>query len=138
MVNEITLKNTVRNTVIFESSDEEEEGGNEIYEQYDQYDSPDEETDEVLTKLEPFFEDIATLEVVGREAIKINFIDNRIGDFVDKKEKCDFDLDEEGYPLLPDGGEEFVVPYLDKLSKKMKDLKGYNIETNIKGFKFKI
>ena len=138
MVNEITLKNTVRNTVIFESSDEEEEGGNEIYEQYDEYDSPDEETDEVLTKLEPFFEDIATLEVIGREAIKINFIDNRIGDFVDKKEKCDFDLDEEGYPLLPDGGEEFVVPYLDKLSKKMKDLKGYNIETNIKGFKFKI
>ena len=56
--------------------------------------------------------------------------------FVDKDEDCDFDKDEDRYPIMPDGGEEFFIPYMTKVSKNNKKFKGCVIETNVKNFSF--
>lgn len=138
MVAEITLKDTVRNTVIFESSDEDDCCEEEKIELYNDYESSDEETDEMLDYLEPYLEEVAKVETIGKKAIKINFLDVSNYKFAKKDEKCDFDHDEDGNPIFPDGSEEFIVPFLLLLSKKNKNLKGYTFETNVNNFKFNL
>lgn len=95
------------------------------------YDSTDEATEEYQDILNTYLGDIASVDCLGLKAYKIDFYDTNIEKLEDKKCKCDFDLDDNGYPTIPDGGEEFIIPYLFALSKKVKFFKKCVFETNI-------
>ena len=58
--------------------------------------------------------------------------------FCKKNEVCEFDYDDNGYPIMPDGGENFFIPYMEELKTLNNDLDGLKIDTNVKGFKFKL
>jgi hypothetical protein len=125
----------IRNFEFFESDDEEEvDNISEVNEKdnYDGYDTPDEDTEEFVEILQELLNDIAVVDVIGLKVYKIDFYDTKnIGELEDKKCKCDFDLRDDGYPIMPDGGEEFIAPYLLRVSKKFKFFKGCIFETNI-------
>ena len=108
--NEIKLKDTIYNEEIYDSDEEDEEETNYEFLEDRDYESCDEETE--------------------------NVAETKNLTFVDKDEDCDFDKDEEKYPIMPDGGEEFFIPYMTKVSKNNKKFKGCVIETNVKNFSF--
>lgn len=121
----------VRNFTFFDSDEDMDDDVVEEVEDYDGYDTADEETDENLELLANLLNEIAEVEVVGLKVYKINFHDTRIGNLEDKNCDCDFDLDKNGVPIMPDGGEEFIAPYLLLISQKFKFFKGCVFETNI-------
>jgi len=104
---------------------------------YDGYDTADEDTENFCDFLNDILSDIADVETLGLKVYKINFYDNKVGKMEDYNCVCDFDKDDKGQPIMPDGGEEFIVPYLSLVRKKKKYLKDCIFETNI-NFKFTI
>ena len=121
----------VRNFEFFDSDEDIEDNNIEDLEDYDGYDTADEETDNNLETLTKLLEQVAEVEVIGLKVYKIIFHDTRIEELEDKNSNCDFDFDKKGIPLMPDGGEEFIAPYLLRISKKFKFFKGCIFETNI-------
>lgn len=137
MSDEIKLKNTVYNEEIYDSDEDSDEDENnyEFLEDKD-YESCDEETEELSEILENLLKDVAVLDVVGKKAFRVEFTHTKNLLFVDKNEDCDFDEDDDGYPIMPDGGEEFFIPYMNKVLEKNKQFKNCTIETNVKNFTF--
>ena len=125
----------VRNFDYFDSDDDLEEGVIEKLDDYDGYETADEETDEYLVGLERLLKDIADVEVIGLKVYKINFHDTRLENFMDKDTNSDFDIDDSGFPVMLDGGEEFIAPYMKKISEKVPYYKGCTFETNV-NYKF--
>lgn len=128
---ETSKEHIVRNFEFFDSDEDIEDDNIEDLEEYDGYDSADEETEEHLEELSELLSDIAEVEVIGLKVYKINFHDTRIGQLEDKNCKCDFDYDKNKMPVMPDGGEEFIAPYLLAVSKREKFFKDCIFETNI-------
>lgn len=129
---EIDKELIVRNFEFFDSdaSDNGDEPLEEL-DDYDGYDTEDEDTINNLDILGSLLVDIADVEVLGYKVYKINFHDTRIKNLEDKKCNCDFDYDDNDLPIMVDGGEEFIAPYLLAVSKKKKFFKGCIFETNI-------
>ena len=135
-MSEIQLKDTVYNEEIYDSDEEEEEDTNyENLEDRD-YESCDEETEELSDILQDLLKEVAVIDTMGKKVFRVEFTYTKNLVFVDKNEDCDFDEDEDGYPIMPDGGEEFILPYMKNVVRNNKKFKGCTIETNVKNFSF--
>lgn len=91
--------------------------------------SPDEETDDLFESLELLLENVGTLSCLGKKYFRIEFYDTKF-DFLDKEEECEFDYNEENFPVLHEGSQEYIIPYLYCLSDYLEDIKDCNFETN--------
>ena len=80
--------------------------------------------------------DICTISCVGLNSFRIDFYDTNF-QFEVKNTRCDFDVDDYNLPIMIDGGQSFLLPYLNQLSEFYDDLKGCSFETN-KNITFKI
>ena len=137
MDDEIQLKNTVYNEEIYDSDEDsdEDETNYEFLEEKD-YESCDEETEELSDILQNLLKEVAVVDTMGKKVFRVEFTYTKNLIFVEKSEDCDFDEDEEGYPVMPDGGEEFFIPYMNIVAKNNKKFKKCTIETNVKNFSF--
>lgn len=137
MGDEIQLKNTVYNEEIYDSDEDsdEDETNYEFLEERD-YESCDEETEDLSEILQNLLKEVAVVDAMGKKAFRVEFTYTKNLIFVDKKEDCDFDDDDDGYPIMPDGGEEFFIPYMNKVMKNNRKFRGCTIETNVKNFSF--
>ena len=98
--------------------------------------SPDDTTLELFDTLNGRLQEICNLSCVGLNSFRIEFFDTNF-QLEDKKTRCDFDVDDYDLPIMIDGGQSFIVPYLNQLSEFYDDLKGCSFETN-KNITFKI
>ena len=121
----------VRNFEFFDSDEEIDDNNIEEFEDYDGYDTADEETEDNLEILNKLLKEIAEVEVIGKKVYKINFFDTRIYKLEEIDCDCDFDFDDNNLPIIPDGGEEFIAPYLLEISKKIPYFEDCIFETNI-------
>ena len=98
--------------------------------------SPDDTTLELFDILNERLQEICNLSCVGLNSFRIEFFDTNFK-LEDKKTRCDFDVDDYNIPIMIDGGQNFIAPYLNQLSEIYDDLKGCSFETN-KNITFKI
>jgi hypothetical protein len=122
----------VKNFELPDSDSDEDVNDLDLDLDLDEYDSPDEDTEDYLEILEKLLCDVADVEVIGLNTYKINFHDTNIKKLENKNCKCDFDEDDDGMPIMIDGGEEFIKPYLFKVSKKIAFFKDCVFKYNIK------
>jgi len=139
MSDEIEVKNEVANFTYYDSDEDEEDENFEDVQLRDDLEEVDEQTEELGEKISELIKDVASIDSIGKKVFRIDFYDSS-GDFeFSQGKQADFDLNESGYPYLPDGGEEFIIIFLKTLQKNhFKKLKGCEFETNVKGFSFKI
>ena len=140
MPKEIKPSDLVINVNIYDSEESESDSDYEFpdLEQRKRLNSVDEETEENSEILNVLLEDIGKVEPLGKKYLFLEFYNPKGIKFSKKSEDCDFDTNEMGYPLIPEGGEEFLLPFFEKLKKKKRSFTGTTIETNSKGFKFKV
>jgi len=140
MSNEIKKSDVVVNMTIYESDGTSEEEDFELPEmtRKTRIGSIDETTEETCDILTEILEDVCKVEPLGRQLIYLEFYNPKGITFVNKNQECDFDLNEDGYPLLPDGAEEFIVPFFKRVKELHPELNGMTIETNSNKFKFKV
>ena len=98
--------------------------------------SPDQLTEEIQEVLESKLSEIGTVATIGKNSYRIDFFDTDFT-FEDKNCKCDFDLDNDKMPIMPDGGQEYTIPYLHELKEFYPELKKSKFQTN-KNFTFKV
>ena len=98
----------------------------------------DEETENQCDLISDLLSDIGKIEPIGKKYLRLEFFNPKNITFIDKDEDCDFDLNEDGYPFLPDRGEEYIKPFFKKLVSMNPKLKNITIETNSKNMIFKI
>jgi hypothetical protein len=134
-MSEIKLRDTIYNEELYDSDEDIEDTNYEIIDENNDYDSPDENSEDLADILQDLLKEVAVVDILGKKAFRVEFNDTRDLDFVDRDEECDFDRDEDDYPILPDGGENFFLPYMKELTNKNKRFKKIIIETNVKGFK---
>lgn len=136
----IEKSDLVINVNIYDSDEEDSDSDFEIpeIEKRSRLISVDEDTEENYKVLSVLLEDIGKLEALGKNYFFLEFYNPKNIKFQKKTEECDFDTNELGYPLLPEGGEDFILPFFKQMEKIRPELKGTTIETNSKGFKFKI
>ena len=72
----------------------------------------------------------------GKNSFRIDFFDTNFK-FENKDCKCDFDLDDNKLPLLHDGSQEYIIPYLYKLKEKYPEFDKAKFQTN-NNFIFKL
>lgn len=98
--------------------------------------SPDDITLELSEILLDKLKEIGNVSCLGLNMFRIDFYDTNF-EFEEKRTKCDFDVDEYDIPIIFDGAQSFIMPYLVLLSETYDDLKGCTFETN-KNSTFKI
>ena len=98
--------------------------------------SVDEDTEENSEILGELLTEIASVEPVSKDVISINLY-NKKKKFLKSNEDVEFDINEHGYPFIPAECEEYLLPFLQRMKKLRKDLKGTKIETNVKNLSFK-
>ena len=136
---EIKISDQVLNLDIYDSDEEDEEDLN--FEDLDfdsrkRSDSVDELSEENALVLGNLLEEVATTQCCGKNEIRIELYNTKDIEFLPKNEKIDLDNNELGYPYLPSGGEEFILPFLQKLKSIRKELKGTKIVLNVPNMKF--
>ena len=132
-------KQTVVNITFYDSEDELSDEND--YEDLDSLnlEEPDEVTEDLADELSPLLEETCNCEAIGKKKIKLNFFDTSSGtEFLDQKEDCDFDKNENGILVLPSSSEEYIKPYLYQLLEKFSDIDKVTFITNYKGYKFNI
>jgi len=129
---------SVLNISFYDSDNENDEFGGGETEDYNtkRVVTPDEESHNCQEILEKKIKDIGTVSVLGKNYFRIDFYDVNF-DLMDNTTECDFDLDLSNEPIIYDGGQEFIVPYLYKLKSYYPILKNAEFETN-NNFTFKI
>lgn len=109
------------NVVYYDSEEDSEDDTEQTFEDFsdeeDNYDSADEDTIDKSELLQNLLSEVANVCAIGLKAYKIEFYDTTKKNFEDKDCKCDFDYDLKGFPIMYDGGEEYIAPYLKKLSE---------------------
>ena len=137
---DINPNDLVFNAVYYSSGEEDEEDEKNYEEitssEEEDYESCDEESLDKQEILQNLLKDIANVDCIAKNTFRVEFFDTKNIKFMDKKENCEFDLNKDGLPILPDGGEEFFPPFMSELIKKDKRFKKVKIQTNIKGKKF--
>lgn len=98
--------------------------------------TPDELTEDLQEMLDEKLSEIGTVSVVGKNSYRIDFFDTDFT-FEGKTCQCDFDLDADKMPIMHDGGQEFIIPYLYDLKEFYPDLHKSKFQTN-NNFTFKI
>tara|TARA_R100000664_G_C2743605_1_gene131759 strand:+ start:724 stop:1140 length:417 start_codon:yes stop_codon:yes gene_type:complete len=134
------LNNRVVTTEIYDSEDEDYSDDNyelDIDNRGD-CDVEDEDTEELVEILSRLLEDVGNVYMLGKMKIRVEFFDANKIKFANKKVKCDFDIADDLYPIMPDGGEEYFIQYMEKVRDADPNFEKLSIETNVKGFKFKI
>lgn len=120
----------VFNALYYDSDEEPEDEQFDTAEFEGDYESADEETEDKCELLQDLLGEVSNVCTIGKNAYKIDFFDRESKEFEDVDCNCDFDYDKRGYPIMPDGGEEFIAPWLKKLAQKDKFFKGCTFETN--------
>ena len=129
---------SVLNVSYYNSDNENDEFGGGENENFNtkRVNTPDEDSQDIQDILENKLKSICTITVLGKKYYRIDFYDIDF-ELLDEKTECDFDFDISGDPIMHDGGQEFIVPYLYKLKKNYPNLKNTEFETN-NNFTFKI
>lgn len=127
----------VYNVEVSDSEDSDDEDIFDEFNEEDCYDSADEETEDKAEFLQKLLIDVAAVCVLGHKAFKIDFHDMTKKEFEDKDIDCDFDYDKNGLPIMIDGGEEYIAPYLKKVSEIDIFFEDCIFETN-HGFKIEL
>lgn len=123
-------KAKIFNVVYYDSEEESEEEEFDTVEHEGDYDSADDDTEDKCELLQELLAEVANVCTIGLKAYKIDFFDRDFKEFEDIDCKCDFDYNKEKLPIMPDGGEEFIAPWLKKLSEKDDFFKDCTFETN--------
>jgi len=124
----IKLNDFVVNTEIYDSDDDDEEIPDIVSKHIE-----DEDTNELEEILSELLDEVADVNSIDKMKIKISFYDFKNINFVSKKTKCDFDYDDDnGYPVMADGGENYFLPYMEAVLDVNSDFRGLKIETNVK------
>ena len=137
----VVLNDAVLNITYYDSSDEEDvddfdeeepEHEPEYNDKGEEIDntSIDDDTEEKFSILTERLEEVAYVIYTGKNSFRINFQNKRGVKLVPKGESCDFDIDDDGLPVMYDGGESFILPYLLELCRRRSDLKPFQITTN--------
>lgn len=134
------LNNRVVTTELYDSDDDKSDDNFDIDigTATSNCDIEDEDTEELLSILSDLLEEVGDVYMAGKKKLRVEFFDANEIKFVTKKTKCDFDIADDLYPIMEDGGEHYFVPYMDKVKEVNPDFEGLTIETNVKGFKFKV
>jgi hypothetical protein len=137
---DIKLGSNVFNITYYDSSEDETASSEEISsDEESNSDSEDDEIDETTEKklkvLTDRLEEVADVVAISRTTFKVIFYEKK-GIVLQTEGECDFDIDKKGLPMMVDGGENFLIPYLEALCKKKKFLKPFTIKTNCSKEKF--
>ena len=124
-------KEHIVRTFDYSDSDSSDEDIIEKEDDYDAYETEDEETEEYAEGLKKLLKEIADIDVLGLKVYRINFHDTRINNFKDINMETDFDRGEDDFPIMIDGGEDFIVPYLKEVSLIVPYYKDCTFETNV-------
>jgi len=121
-----------------DNSDDNIGGGGDVIENIKNVrpSTPDETTIEMSDILTEKLSEICNTSCLGLNMFRIDFYDTNF-EFESKSTRCDFDVDDYDIPIIFDGAQNFIIPYLSLLSETYDDLKGCTFETN-KNFTFKI
>ena len=134
----IKTNSIVVNAEVYDSDEDIEDTNFEDEIEEVNYQSCDEDTENVAQFLEELLYEIASVYACGKMKVRVEFNDPHLIEFCKKDEICEFDYDDNGYPIMPDGGENFFIPYMEELKTLNSDLERLKVETNVKGFKFKL
>ena len=144
---DLKLNNTYINVTYYDSSDEESDGFDEEEPEFEaDFDDDgeeidnsniDDETEDKFHVLTERLEEVAYVIFSGKNSFRINFRINKGVKLVPKGTDCDFDIDDDGLPVMYDGGENYLLPYLVELCKRRSDLKPFNITTNCSKRRYK-
>lgn len=126
----------VLNITYYDTSDEESDIESENYnddldEEEDFDEDCDDETKDKLEFLEKRLEEVADVEAVGISTFRVRFFVKHDIKFLKRDMKCDFDYDDDDYPMIYDGGEDTFLPYMKELCKKCDFLSPVYIITNV-------
>ena len=118
MSDEIEVKNEVANFTYYDSDEDEEDENFEDVQLRDDLEEVDEQTEELGEKISELIKDVASIDSIGKKVFRIDFYDSS-GDFkFSQGKQADFDLNESGYPYLPDGRRRIYYYFLKNTSKK--------------------
>ena len=135
---EIKLKDTVVNLDYLDS--EEEESDDMLDEAEPEFrersDSIDDATEENAKVLEALLREIGSVTPIGKKIIRIDIQYPKGVKFLKKNEDTDFDTNQYGLPYLPQDGEEFILPFLEKMKGERSELKGTAVEFNVRSLKY--
>ena len=134
------LNNRVVTTELYDSEDEESDDNFDIDigNSNSNCDIEDEDTEELMKILSDLLVDVGDVYMIGKMKLRVEFFDAKEINFVSKKTKCDFDMADDLYPIMADGGENYFIPYMEKVKDTDPDFEGLLVETNVNGFKFKV
>lgn len=123
---------SVLNIDYYDSDNDNDEFGGGINEHFDntKEKTPDELTDELREILEKRLSDILTITVIGYKSFRLDFFESGF-DLIDKDCNCEFDIDSDKIPIMPNGGQEYIVPYLYDLKDFYEELKNCKFQTNL-------
>ena len=135
---EIKLSHTVITTNFTDSEVSEDSDISDLDEpeRRERLRSIDDATEENSMILQELLVDVAEVEPVGRNVIKVQLFDKK-KKFLKRKDDVDFDVNEHGYPIVPPECEEYLLPFLEKLKSMRGEFKGTKIETNVRNISFK-
>lgn len=137
MSDEIETKDLVYNDEYYDSDEDESDDEFELPDE-NKYESDDEETGELCDILEDLLKEVASVEPIGNKSFQVDFFFPKDIEFASKNSKCDFDEDDEGYPIMTEGGENYFIPYMQAVAEYNEDFQGCTIKTNVKKFTFKV
>lgn len=89
----------------------------------------DDKIEEISIQLKDFLNEVADVEIINNESIFVKFFDKKI--VFSDDDDCEFDEDDEGYPIMINGGEVYFKAYLNKLGELNDDYKGILYRTNV-------
>lgn len=135
---EIKLKDTVVNLDYFDSEEESDDMLDEVEPEFrERSDSIDDATEENAKILEALLTEIGSVTPIGKKIIRVDIDYPKGVKFLKKNEDTEFETNQYGLPYLPQGGEEFILPFLEKMKSERSELKGTTIEFNVRSLKFK-
>ena len=135
---EIKLKDTVVNLDYFDSEEESDDMLDEVEPEFrERSDTIDDATEENSKVLEALLSEIGSVTPIGKKIIRVDIDYPKGVKFLKKNEDTEFDTNQYGLPYLPQGGEEYILPFLEKMKGERSELKGTTIEFNVRSLKFK-
>ena len=119
------------NVTYYDSSDEESEDFEDLSSSDEEdYGEMDELTEKKMKVLKERLDEVADVVPIGKSFFKVSFFNKKDVELV-LEEVCEFDYDKRGIPIMVDGGESYLIPYLKELCIKKKFLKPFTIKTNL-------
>lgn len=123
---------SVLNISYYDSDNDNDDCGGGVNEYFDteREKSPDETTEELQEILEEKLKEVSTVTIVGYKSFRLDFFETDFK-FEDKNCDCDFDIDSNKMPIIPNGGQEYIIPYLYELMSFYDNIKNTKYQTNL-------